>query len=211
VTNPPFGGEEERGIQGNLPDDHQTAETALLFLQLIMRRLKRNGKGRAAVVVPESVMSDTGVAQRIRRQLSEQFNLHTIVRLPKGVFEPYSDIQTNLLFFDTSHSTDGIWFYQVEVGGARQAMRDPKYTITSPIVYDEFLPIIEWFRDRKPTTQAWFVPRSALEDRKYSYDFRNPNRRDKDSSSIVAFAKELDKAIGLLSARLPIFTLTLIE
>src|SRR5579863_7546628 len=98
LTNPPFGGEEEKGIQGNFPDDRQTAETALLFLQLIMRKLHRrlspvNRPGRAAVVVPESVISDSGVAQRIRRQMIEEMNLHTVIRLPKGVFEPYSDIQ----------------------------------------------------------------------------------------------------------------------
>jgi type I restriction enzyme M protein len=203
VTNPPFGGEEEKGIQGNFPEDRQTAETALLFLQLIMRRIRREGKGRAAVVVPESVMSDTGVAQRIRRQLSEEFNLHTIVRLPKGVFEPYSDIQTNLLFFDTSKSTDGIWFYQVEVPGARGAMRDPKYTITSPIVYEEFLPIIGWCRDRTASRQAWFVSRSDLEDRGYNFDFRNPNKREKDSASIGELAIEMEKTVGLLFSRLP--------
>lgn len=92
LTNPPFGGEEEKGIQGNFPEDKKTNETALLFLQLIMRKLRRAPvPGRAAVVVPESVMSDKGVAARIRKELIKEFNLHTIVRLPKGVFEPYSE------------------------------------------------------------------------------------------------------------------------
>lgn len=204
VTNPPFGGEEEKGIQGNFPEDGQSAETALLFMQLIMRRIKRAGAGRAAVVVPESVMSDTGVAQRIRKQLLEQFNLHTIVRLPKGVFEPYSDIQTNLLFFDSSKSTDGVWFYQVEVAGAgRKAMRDPKYTITSPILFEELLPVIDWYRDRKPSKHAWFVARSDLETRNWSFDFRNPNKREKESSSIGELAEQMQDASGKLFSRLP--------
>jgi len=120
LTNPPFGGEEEKGILGNFPEDMQTAETALLFLQFIMRKLKRPGHGsehggRAAVVVPESVMSDAGVAQRIRKALVDNFNLHTVVRLPKEVFEPYADIQTNLLFFDRSGQTSDIWYWQLEV------------------------------------------------------------------------------------------------
>ena len=121
LTNPPFGGEEERGIQGNFPEDKQTAETALLFLQLIMRKLRRQGgKSRAAVVVPESVMSDGGVAARVRREIVEEFNLHTIVRLPKGVFEPYSDIQTHLLFFDRNAPANGIWCYEHEATSIRQ-------------------------------------------------------------------------------------------
>lgn len=88
LTNPPFGGEEERGIQGNFPDDKQTAETALLFLQLIMRKLRRQGgKARAAVIVPNGTLYEDGVPQRIREQLLTEFNLHTVVRFPKGVFE----------------------------------------------------------------------------------------------------------------------------
>src|SRR5207247_5281066 len=95
VTNPPFGGEEEKGIQRNFPDDKQTSETALLFLQLIMRKLRRPGQlgstgGRAGVVVPNGILSADGVAARIKKELVEGFNLHTVVRLPNGVFAPYT-------------------------------------------------------------------------------------------------------------------------
>ena len=101
MTNPPFGGEEERGILGKFPDDKQTAETALLFLQLIMRKLRRQPKpGRAAVVVPNGMLFGEGVCARIKEDLLKEFNLHTIVRLPNGVFAPYTSIPTNLLFFD---------------------------------------------------------------------------------------------------------------
>jgi type I restriction enzyme M protein len=107
LTNPPFGGEEERGIQGNFPEDRQTSETALLFLQLIMRRLHReptlSGRpARAAVVVPDGTLFGDGVCARIKEELVKEFNLHTIVRLPNGVFAPYTNIRTNLLFFDRS-------------------------------------------------------------------------------------------------------------
>src|SRR4030067_2725535 len=95
VTNPPFGGEEERGILSNFPEDKQTAEAALLFLQLSMRKLRRQPKpGRAAVVVPNGMLSAPGVAMRIRAELLQDFNLHAIVRLPHNVFSPYTAIKT---------------------------------------------------------------------------------------------------------------------
>jgi len=103
LTNPPFGGEEERGILGNFPPDKQTAETALLFLQYIMRKLKRSDHGsekggRAAVVVPNGTLFGDGICGRIKEELLRDFNLHTVVRLPQGVFAPYTDIPANLIF-----------------------------------------------------------------------------------------------------------------
>jgi type I restriction enzyme M protein len=100
LTNPPFGGEEERGILANFPSDKQTAETALLFIQLIMRKIRRFPKpGRSAVVAPNGTLFGDGVCARIKEELLKEFNLHTIVRLPNGVFAPYTGIPTNLLFF----------------------------------------------------------------------------------------------------------------
>ncbi len=183
LTNPPFGGEEEKGILGNFPDDMQTSETALLFLQLIMRKLKRPGKGsdtggRAAVVVPESVMSDTGVSQRVRKELVDNFNLHTIVRLPKGVFEPYADIQSNLLFFDRSGSTKDIWFWQHEVSEERRNMKNPCYTRTNPLQFDELKPILDWWGSREESDFSWSVSKENVRAKKYSLDFRNPKRKE---------------------------------
>lgn len=120
LTNPPFGGEEEAGILTNFADDRRTAETALLFLQLIMRRLKRSGKGRAAVVVPHGVLFGDGVGARIKADLLERFNLHTVVRLPEGVFAPYTDIATNLIFFNTSGSTGDIDYWEQPAPGGRK-------------------------------------------------------------------------------------------
>jgi type I restriction enzyme M protein len=106
LTNPPFGGEEERGILSNFPEDKQTSETALLFLQLIMRKLRRLPKpGRTGVVVPNGTLFGDGVCARIKEELLKDFNLHTIVRLPNGVFAPYTSIPTNLMFFDRSGPT----------------------------------------------------------------------------------------------------------
>ena len=104
VTNPPFGGEEEAGIQLNFPEATPTSETALLFMQFIMRSLKPGG--RCGVVVPNGILFGDGVSARIKEQLLRNFNLHTIVRLPNGVFAPYTSIPTNLLFFDRTGPTE---------------------------------------------------------------------------------------------------------
>jgi len=113
LTNPPFGGEEEHGILKNFPPDKQTSETALLFLQLIMRKLKRPPTpGRVGIVVPNGTLFGDGVSARIKEELLTEFNLHTIERLPNGVFAPYTSIPTNLLFFDRSGPTKWVWYYE---------------------------------------------------------------------------------------------------
>ncbi len=160
LTNPPFGGEEEVSVKGYFPADMQTAETALLFLQIIMRRLKRpernKGKpGRAAVVVPNGTLFDDGVCARIKEELLTNFNLHTIVRLPKGVFAPYTGIPTNLLFFDRAHPTKEIWFYEIPLPDGRK-----NYTKTKPMRFEEFSDCINWFHpiaERQENEHAWKV------------------------------------------------------
>jgi type I restriction enzyme M protein len=160
LTNPPFGGEEEVSVKSYFPANMQTAETALLFLQIIMRRLKRpernKGKpGRAAVVVPNGTLFDDGVCARIKEELLINFNLHTIVRLPKGVFAPYAKIPTNLLFFDRSHSTKEIWFYEIPLPDGQK-----NYTKTKPMRFEEFSDCISWFHpiaERQENEYAWKV------------------------------------------------------
>ena len=148
MTNPPFGGEEERGILSNFPDDKQTAETALLFLQLIMRKLRRpvggSKGGRCGMVVPNGVLFGDGVCARIKGDLLKEFNLHTIVRLPNGVFAPYTGIQTNLLFFDRSGPTKEIWYYEHPLPEGRK-----NYTKTAPMQFEEFTQCIAWWKKRE--------------------------------------------------------------
>ena len=154
LTNPPFGGEEERGILSNFPEDKQTAETTLLFLQLIMRKLRRQPKpGRAGIVVPNGTLFGDGVCARIKEELLKEFNLHTIVRLPNGVFAPYTSIPTNLLFFDRSGPTEEIWYYEQLLPEGRK-----NYTKTQPIQYEEFSGCLAWCKDRKENERAWKVP-----------------------------------------------------
>lgn len=150
LTNPPFGGEEEVGILNNFPDNLRTTETALLFLQLIMRRLKRSGRGRAAVVVPHGTLFGDGVCARVKAELLASYNLHTIVRLPEGVFAPYTDIATNLMFFDTSKPTENIWYYELVPPDGRK-----KYTKTMPMAFEEFQACIEWWDNRVESERAW--------------------------------------------------------
>jgi type I restriction enzyme M protein len=157
LTNPPFGGEEEKGIQGNFPEDKQTAETALLFLQLIMRKLRRQpGKvgrpARAGVVVPNGTLFGDGVCARIKEDLLKGFNLHTIVRLPNGVFAPYTSIPTNLLFFDRSGPTKEIWYYEQPLPDGRK-----NYTKTQPLQFEEFGDCLKWWKNRENNDRAWMV------------------------------------------------------
>ncbi len=153
LTNPPFGGEEERGILSNFPEEKQTSETALLFLQLIMRKLKRYPKpGRAGVVVPNGTLFGDGVCARIKEELLKEFNLHTIVRLPNGVFAPYTSIPTNLLFFDCSGPTKDLWYYEQPLPEGRK-----QYTKTQPLQYEEFAPCLAWWKHREETERAWKV------------------------------------------------------
>ncbi len=174
LTNPPFGGEEEKGILGNFPEDKQTAETALLFLQLIIRKLKRSSPrkngGRCGIVLHNGPLFGDGVSARIKEDLLRDFNLHTIVRLPQGVFSPYSDIETNLLFFEHGGPTKEIWYYQLPLPEGRK-----RYTKTKPVKFEEFLPILKWWNNRVENEQAWKVSADTILESNFNLDIKNPN------------------------------------
>src|ERR1022692_1146330 len=161
MTNPPFGGEEERGILSNFPEDKQTAETALLFLQLIMRKLRRpvggSKGGRCGMVVPNGALFGDGIAARIKEELLKEVNLHTIVRLPNGVFAPYTSIPTNLLFFDRTGPTNHIRYYEQPLPEKRKT-----YTKTAPIQFEEFASCLLWWKKRQENARAWKVPAKDL-------------------------------------------------
>jgi type I restriction enzyme M protein len=174
LTNPPFGGEEERGILSNFPEDKKTAETALLFLQLIMRKLRRQPKpGRAAVVVPNGTLFGDGVCARIKEELLKEFNLHTIVRLPNGVFAPYTNIQTNILFFDRSGLTRDVWYYEQPLPEGRK-----NYTKTQPMRFEEFADCIMWWGKREENDRAWKVSASELLANNCNLDRKNPRAKE---------------------------------
>jgi type I restriction enzyme M protein len=182
LTNPPFGGEEERGILSNFPEDKQASETALLFLQLIMRKLRRSGSpspsgrrvgvrgGRAGVVVPNGTLFGDGVCARIKEELLKDFNLHTIVRLPNGVFAPYTSIPTNLLFFDRSGPTKHVWYYEQPLPEGRK-----QYTKTMPMQFGEFKDCLAWWKKRKKSDRAWKVSAKDILANGCNLDIKNPS------------------------------------
>ncbi len=207
LTNPPFGGEEEAGIRGNFPADKQTSETALLFLQLIMRKLKRAGSGsenggRAAVVVPNGLLSAGGVTCRIRQQLLSEFNLYAVVRLPHNVFAPYTDVATNLLFFNHSGPTKKILFCDVPL--------PPETTLskTKPFTYEMIAPFLRLIQKRQTGDRSWWVDVGSLGEM-LDLDIKNPNvtlrllpQPDEILEQVRSLARTTEASINSLTKRL---------
>ena len=178
LTNPPFGGKEEDGIESNFPQHFRTRETADLFLALIIRLLKP--RGRAAVVLPDGSLFGEGVKTRLKEYLMEECNLHTIVRLPNSVFRPYASVGTNLLFFEKGELTREIWFYEHLVPEGQRA-----YSMTRPIRLDHLTGCIDWWggqsrTGRKETERAWKVTAEEVKARGYNLDVKNPHMQDDD-------------------------------
>jgi type I restriction enzyme M protein len=192
ITNPPFGGREEDGIESNFPKHLQTRETADLFLALIMRILKP--KGRAAVVLPDGSLFGEGVKTRLKEQLMEECNLHTIVRLPNSVFKPYASIGTNLLFFEKGEPTKDIWFYEHQVPASQKA-----YSMTKPIRLEHLQPCANWWggakrEGREGNTVAWLVTADEVKARGYNLDFKNPHTIADDHGDPEELLARLDEA-----------------
>ncbi len=173
LTNPPFGGREEDGIETNFPKHFQTRETADLFLALIIRLLKPGG--RAAVVLPDGSLFGEGVKTRLKEHLMEECNLHTIVRLPNSVFKPYASIGTNLLFFEKGEPTGDVWFYEHHVPEGQKA-----YSMTKPIRVEHLNQCVDWWGGPERTGRvedevAWRVTAGEVKARGYNLDFKNPH------------------------------------
>jgi type I restriction enzyme M protein len=136
-----------------------------------MRKLKRQPKpGRAGVVVPNGTLFGDGICARIKERLLTDFNLHTIVRLPNGVFAPYTPITTNLIFFDRSGPTKEIWYYEQPLPEGRK-----NYSKTQPIQFEEFESCLSWWCNREENEHAWRVPVEQIAENGYNLDIKNPN------------------------------------
>ena len=190
VTNPPFGGMEEDGIETNFPASFRTKETADLFLVLIMQMLKPGG--RAAVVLPDGFLFGEGIKTRIKEKLLEECNLHTIIRMPNGVFSPYTGIKTNLLFFTKGSSTKQVWFYEHPYPAGIKA-----YSKTKPLKIEEFEFEKKWwgseedgFQGRKESEFAWKVEIAEIKARNYNLDFKNPHIEHKEVHDPKALLEE---------------------
>ena len=192
LTNPPFGGKEEDGIESNFPKHFQTRETADLFLALIIRLLKPGG--RAAVVLPDGSLFGEGVKTRLKEHLIEECNLHTIVRLPNSVFRPYASIGTNLLFFEKGETTKDIWFWEHLVPEGQKA-----YSMTKPIRLEHLADCATWWggverTGREEGDRAWKVSVEEIKARGYNLDIKNPHTAEEDRGDPEALLEELTSA-----------------
>ena len=192
LTNPPFGGREEDGIESNFPRHFQTRETADLFLALIIRLLKPGG--RAAVVLPDGSLFGEGVKTRLKEHLLAECNLHTIVRLPNSVFKPYASIGTNLLFFEKGTPTTETWFYEHRVPAGQKG-----YSMTKPIRVEHLQPCVDWWggalrQGRVESDVAWRVSADAVQARGYNLDFKNPHTVADDHGDPAELLASLDAA-----------------
>lgn len=167
ITNPPFGGMEEDGVENNFPQAYRTRETANLFLYLLIHILKDGG--RAGVVLPDGFLFGEGVATRIKEKLLTECNLHTIVKLPNGVFAPYTGIKSNLLFFEKGKPTKDIWYFEHPYPEGVK-----NYNKTKPINIKEFDLEKKWWKKRVENEYAWKVSAEEIKNRNYNLDFKNP-------------------------------------
>jgi type I restriction enzyme M protein len=190
LTNPPFGGREEDGIESNFPAHFRTKETADLFLALFIRLLKPCG--RAAIVLPDGSLFGEGVKTRLKEHLLEECNLHTIVRLPNSVFKPYASIGTNLLFFEKGQPTQDVWFYEHHVPATQKA-----YSMTKPIRVEHLQGCVDWWGGaervgRQETEHAWKVSSDDIKARNYNLDYKNPHTIADDHGNPVELLAKLE-------------------
>lgn len=176
LTNPPFGGIEEDGTETNFPQKFRTKETADLFLALILKLLKDGG--RAAVVLPDGTLFGEGVKTRIKEELLSRCNLHTIVRLPNGVFNPYTGIKTNLLFFEKGSPTKAVWYFEHPYPDGVKS-----YNKTKPIHIKEFDLEKSWWDKREENRYAWKVSAEDIAARNFNLDIKNPHQEADDLAS----------------------------
>ena len=203
MTNPPFGGMEEDGIENNFPTDFRTRETADLFLVLIVELLKPTG--RAAIVLPDGTLFGEGVKTRIKERLLSECDLHTIVRLPNGVFSPYTGIKTNVLFFERGTPTKEVWYYQHPYPEGYKS-----YSKTKPMRIEEFEPEKAWWNNRVENEFAWKVTIDQIRERGFNLDIANPNapgtahedpdallaRFDRERAEAAALREQLRQALA---------------
>ncbi|MCA9486837.1 MAG: SAM-dependent DNA methyltransferase [Nanoarchaeota archaeon] len=190
VMNPPFGGVEEDGILANFPLALRTKETADLFLVLVMQILK--DRGRCGLVLPDGFLFGEGVKTRIKEKLLDEFNLHTIVRLPNGVFNPYTGITTNLLFFEKGTPTKEIWYFEHPYPSGVKS-----YNKTRPITIKEFDLEKSWWANRVENEHAWKVSIDDIRARNYNLDIKNPTKAVEEVQlSSKELLELLDKSIA---------------
>ena len=169
LANPPFGGIVANNNEKNFPQNFRTKESADLFLIMMIHLLKKGG--RAGIVLPDGSLTGDGIKQRVRQKLLEECNLHTIIRLPNSVFQPYATVATNLLFFDKGTPTKEIWYYEHKMPEGYKA-----YNKTKPIQVKEFEPIKQWWNNRTESEISWKVNIQTIIERNFDLDIKNPTK-----------------------------------
>lgn len=194
LANPPFGGIVADGNEKNFPKNYQTKESADLFLILMIHLLKDGG--RAGIVLPDGSLTGDGVKQRIREKLLTDCNLHTIIRLPNSVFQPYATVATNLLFFEKGKKTKDVWYYEHNLPEGQKA-----YSKTRPIQVKEFEPIKKWWNNRKESDICWKVDIQTIIDRNFDLDIKNPTQETTENEySTDELLSVLDKSFDKSNA-----------
>lgn len=169
LMNPPYGGSEKDAVKNNFPAELRSSETADLFMDVIMFRLKKNG--RCAVIIPDGFLfGEDNAKVAIKTKLINEFNLHTIVRMPHSVFAPYTSITTNILFFDNTHPTEETWVYRMDMPEGYK-----NFSKTKPILLEHFKPVVEWWNNREEITVDEFpkakkYSKKDIEDLHYNLD-----------------------------------------
>lgn len=196
TTNPPFGGMEEDGVGTDFPADLKTRETSDMFLTLIVKKLLKDG-GRGAIVLPDGNLFGEGVKAKVKKLLLEECNLHTIIRLPNGVFSPYTGIKTNLLFFTKGKPTETIWYYEHQYPAGYKS-----YSKTKPITLDEFDVEKNWwgkesdgFTNRVENQFAWkvdFKKRKEEAEAKAKPHWDNAEELNNKAAELDRKAKDID-------------------
>jgi type I restriction enzyme M protein len=198
ITNPPFGGVEEDGIENNFPAEFRTRETADLFLVLVMELLKDGG--RAAIVLPDGTLFGEGVKTKIKKKMLEECNLHTIVRLPKSVFAPYTSISTNVLFLTKGEPTKDVWYFEHKLPDGYKA-----YNKTKPMRLEEFDFEKKWWTNREESETSWRVSAADIVRNNYNLDIKNPNVNvevHENPDEILLELKQADELVRSLRKKL---------
>lgn len=195
VANPPFGGVVKQGEEANFPPALRSKETADLFLILIMNMLKTGG--RAGVVLPDGILFGDGSQAKLKQELLETCNVHTIVKIPSGAFI-YTPISTNLIFFTKGEPTKDIWYYQINGPTGSKS-----FGKTKPISEQYFENCMLWWDNRKENEQAWKVSLADIKSRNYNLDVKNPHQvageAELSYTEIIAKIKEnLENGLKLL-------------
>jgi len=173
MTNPTFDEKESDEIARNLKSGYEIDAPALHFLYYAMTSLKE--KGRCAMLIDSGSLSGTGKKEKFRKDLLDNFNLHTVVQLPKSIFAPYAGAKTRILFFNEGGPTKEIWYYDLPV---REGLKN--FNKTNPAEDSDFEELSKWFENKEKNDNAWIKKVEELED--LNLEVPNPNNVEEENT-----------------------------